>query len=63
MVHARLLGFQQQMADSELALHAGEAVDHLVGRAGDDELLVQQLLVIDDSDQRPRAQRELQYRA
>src|SRR5215467_4456177 len=48
------------MADPELALHAGETVDHLVGRAGDDELPVQQLVVAHRRQRaRARAQREL----
>ena len=40
VVHARLLGLEQQVADAELPLHVREAVRHLVGRAGDDEVVL-----------------------
>ena len=63
MVHPRLLGLQQQVADAELALHVGEPVGDLVGRAGDDEVLGDQLLVAHRGQRaRPRLQRELRCR-
>src|SRR4029450_3330131 len=48
------------MADAELALDAGEPIDHLVRRSGDDELAVQQLLIAHARQRAgPRPQREL----
>src|SRR6266536_4554112 len=64
VVHSRLLRLQQQVADAELALDQGESLGHLVGRAGDDEVLGYELLVAHARQRaRTRLQRELLARA
>src|SRR5437879_6400864 len=64
MIHLGLLRFEEQVADAELALHEGEAVGDLVGRAGDDEVAGDQLLVAHRPERAwARLQRELRARA
>src|SRR5882672_4314726 len=64
VVHARFLRLQQQVADAELALDQREALGHLVGRAGNDEVLGYELLVAHARERaRTRLQRELLARA